>query len=397
MAELDRIVKVNISRGFAGITTRDFGMILLVGNRENFKPSVFEMESSVFTLRSLDEAKQYLKYNDYPAEISDSLKSYSDNELYQMLRIFFGMTGRPPRIKIAYLNDNENFSTAYKRIANHDNEWYYCVLSPSVRAKLDNDNDMNDMIGVFNNQFIEDVHFSVLQDTIGKNIAENAALTKLLRPTTKSSSAVGTVKNLLVLNENSENNSLEKYFALGVAMALAVREGGTYNPCYMSLPPAFKADKLSSGTVKEIIRNNANCYHLLAGTTAFENGRCTGTYVLGQEMKEETGEWVDTVVFIDLMRARLQEAIFGTLKSASDARSKIPYTDKGIDVLDFKATTLLNQWVRNGQIVSFQPNHTPVSEVSSADKINRRYDGLSYTAQLAGAINTVVINVNLED
>lgn len=395
MAELDRIVTVNISRGYAGITTKDFGMILLVGKKEDFKT---EYQGKVITLSNIGNAKDYLKPDD---RTTGSLTSYNDNELHQMLTIFFGMTGRPPKIKITSLDEAETnrFSTTYTRITEDDNEWYYCVLSPSVRAECN----VVDMQRVFNNEFIEDVHFSVLSDVIasnvGNSIVANSMLHNLLSPDTAnaSSTAVGTVKNLLVLNKSSDSG-LDNYFALGVAMALAVREGGTYNPCYMSLSPAFTADKLSPGEVKNIIENNANCYHTIAGVNAFENGRCTGTYKLGAQMgPNNMGEWADTVIFIDLMRARLQEAIFGTLKSASDAKSKIPYNQAGIDVLDFKATTLLKQWVRNGQIVSFKSNNKPISETTSDDRAKRDYDGLSYTAQLAGAINTVVINVNLED
>jgi len=177
-----------------------------------------------------------------------------------------------------------------------------------------------------------------------------------------------------------------------------VREGGTYNPCYMSLSPAFKADKLSSNTVRDVIKNNANCYHTLAGRDVFENGRCTGTYVLGAPISETNmGEWVDTVIFIDLMRARLQEAIFGVLVAASGAKSKVPFTQEGIDLLHFAASTRLNAWVAGGQLQSWSADNVPASNISSEERASRKYNGLRYTCKLAGAINTVVINVNLED
>ncbi|MDR0303748.1 MAG: hypothetical protein LBH98_03130 [Chitinispirillales bacterium] len=201
-----------------------------------------------------------------------------------------------------------------------------------------------------------------------------------------------------VKGELKINDVLKNYAAIGVFMELAVREGGTYNPCYMSLSPAFNADKLSSNRVKDVIDNNANCYHTLAGRTVFENGRCTGTYVLGAQIGENNmGEWVDTVIFIDLMRARLQEAIFGTLKSASDAKSKIPFTQSGIDLLHFAASTLLNAWVAGGQLQSWSSDNTPASQITPEQRAGRRFEGLRYNCKLAGAINTVVINVNLED
>ncbi|MDR0303747.1 MAG: hypothetical protein LBH98_03125 [Chitinispirillales bacterium] len=64
MAELDRIVEVNISRGFAGIDARDFGLGLLIGRRADFKEDTLDAEktaNSVFTLRNLDDAKRYLE------------------------------------------------------------------------------------------------------------------------------------------------------------------------------------------------------------------------------------------------------------------------------------------------------------------------------------------------
>jgi hypothetical protein len=421
MAELDRIVEVNINRGFASIATRDFGMVLLVGRCADFKEDVFNRENSVITLSNLSEAKRYLKQDE--PDVEPSLASYNNNELYQALRIFFSAQGRPPRVKITYAEQDNNipapkklseevnadndgyengdydgndvpakavFSRTYKRIANNDNEWYYLVLMPKVRDKCC----VSDMLPILNNEFIKNIHFSVLSGDLKEKFdAEDGDLHKLLNPTgdDASSQAVGTVKNLLVLGS-------DKFIALGVAMELAVREGGTYNPCYMSLSPAFKADRLNPNAVTDAIENNANVYHTLAGRTVFENGRCTGTYVLGAHInKDNMGEWVDTVVFIDLMRARLQEAIFGTLKSASDARSKVPFTQEGIDLLHFAASTLLNSWVARGQLQSWTAENKSAYEITSEERASRRFDGLRYNCKLAGAINTVKINVNLED
>jgi hypothetical protein len=224
---------------------------------------------------------------------------------------------------------------------------------------------------------------------------------------------VGTVKNITILGKMDLNKvaagygttngielktALSMYLAQGLAMELAVRESGTYNPCYMSFVGAFKPNKLSSGDIQKIIGANANSYHTLAGRSVMENGRCTGTYVKGAEISETNmGEWVDTVIFIDLMRARLQEAIFGVLISASDAKSKIPYTQGGIDLLHFAASTRLDAWVASGQLQSWTCDHVRASDVPEEDRSHRRYHGFRYTCKLAGAINTVKINVNLED
>jgi hypothetical protein len=129
-----------------------------------------------------------------------------------------------------------------------------------------------------------------------------------------------------------------------------------------------------------------------------EDGRCTGTYKTGAPLgKNNMGEWVDTVIFIDLMKARLQEACFSVLVKASDQKSKIPYTQAGVNLLALACRTLFDSWVRGGQIVYWKERHKPVSETTKEERASRKYDGLYFVAQLAGAINKIGINVLLED
>jgi len=78
---------------------------------------------------------------------------------------------------------------------------------------------------------------------------------------------------------------------------------------------------------------------------------------------------------------------------------KIPYSDKGIAMLIGVCTNVLNKAEQNG-IVLVDDDGKPVfsyayktrAEVAQADRANRKYNGISWTATLAGAIESATIS-----
>jgi len=136
-----------------------------------------------------------------------------------------------------------------------------------------------------------------------------------------------------------------------------------------------------------VLAKNGNFYHLLGGLKVTEEGRIPDG--------NTEGEWVDTVIGIDWLRARMQENVFGFIASQSAIGKKIPYTDNGIAQLDSVGRTTMDLAMTKEFISSYESKVGSRAEQPTTDIAGRKYKGLSYQAQLAGAINTVEIPINL--
>ena len=96
------------------------------------------------------------------------------------------------------------------------------------------------------------------------------------------------------------------------------------------------------------------------------------------------GEWVDVVIGLAWLDARLQEDLFALLVS----ESKIPYTDEGIAQIESTVRGVLREAERNKVIDSgWTITKTSAAEQSLANRSARRYGGLEFQARLSGAIH----------
>lgn len=127
---------------------------------------------------------------------------------------------------------------------------------------------------------------------------------------------------------------------------------------------------------------NADYYVPLAGVNVTLNGKVAG------------GEYLDVIRFIDWLTARIQEEIFGNLVR----QAKVPFTDKGIAVIESAVRAVLERGVKAGGIASSQDYTVTVpksADVSANDKAARSLTGVHFTAVLAGAIHAVEIAGNV--
>jgi hypothetical protein len=97
-------------------------------------------------------------------------------------------------------------------------------------------------------------------------------------------------------------------------------------------------------------------------------------------------EWFDVINGIDWTQVRMQEKIFGALASSK----KVPFTDRGIGVVENQVRGVLNQGAAN-EVYTDDPAPTVVvplaKNVSAADKAARTLTGVTFRATLAGAIH----------
>lgn len=110
-----------------------------------------------------------------------------------------------------------------------------------------------------------------------------------------------------------------------------------------------------------------------------------------------SGMFVDIQHGIDAMSRDLQIAVFGTLKAASDAGSKVPFTRKGLSQLASGVRAVLQRYVTSGFLsdeegFQFQVSVPDLATISAADKAARILRNLNFTAVAQGAVQTVKIN-----
>lgn len=151
------------------------------------------------------------------------------------------------------------------------------------------------------------------------------------------------------------------------------------------------ADNLTSSQITALENKDFNMYVTAGGVDIFRTGVCV------------SGEYIDIIRGADWLQARIEEAIYQQLVNLP----KIPFTNKGIAIIENILRAQLENAIRVGFLSGdpLDPNSNdenrktkpyiisaPLSsEVSSSDKANRSYTGVTFEAKAAGAIHTVTI------
>lgn len=109
-----------------------------------------------------------------------------------------------------------------------------------------------------------------------------------------------------------------------------------------------------------------------------------------------SGEFIDTIVFLDWLEARMREGIFFRLVNTK----KIPFTAQGTTVIEAEIRRVLSEGIANGGLA---PNPQPIVNVPNVLSLDpnlratRTLEGITFEARLAGAVHYVkvrgVVNV----
>lgn len=138
-------------------------------------------------------------------------------------------------------------------------------------------------------------------------------------------------------------------------------------------PDTFTATEIATLKAK-----NCNYYMTVAGINITQDG------------KTASGEWIDVTIFVDWLIARMQERIFGIMVNIK----KIPFTDKGIQLLEGAIDAQLKEGVEVGGLADDDTLRVIVplaADVDSADKAARSLPDVAFQGTLAGAIHDLDI------
>lgn len=135
-------------------------------------------------------------------------------------------------------------------------------------------------------------------------------------------------------------------------------------------------DNLSPTQIANAQGKNCNVYITIGGVNIATLGVTPG------------GEFIDVTVFLDWLKSTMQANVFSVLVN----NPKVPYTNKGVVAIENPIAQTLQQGQNNGGLAAgWTVNGPDVANVSQADKADRTLNGVSFNAQLAGAINVVNI------
>lgn len=140
----------------------------------------------------------------------------------------------------------------------------------------------------------------------------------------------------------------------------------------------FSPDVLTDTEKTNIVNKKGNFYTETAGLPMTSAGSTA------------SGEWIDVIVGMHWLKARIAERVFTVLYNAD----KVPYTDAGIATIQAAVEAQLQQAV-DRDVLSDDPAPVvtvPVeADVPPADKANRVLQDVEFTGVLAGAIHRAII------
>lgn len=132
--------------------------------------------------------------------------------------------------------------------------------------------------------------------------------------------------------------------------------------------------KLSATQTTNINAKNGNTYEMVGGSGTTLNGKTVG------------GEWIDVMVFVDWLEARMRERIYFRLKNSK----KLPMTNSGIAIIESDVRAQLTEGVRVGGLDNTPPFTVVVPDVLSLSpntRAQRILEGVTFNARLAGGIH----------
>lgn len=344
MAQIDRIVQVFITRQTTQIDIASFDKPLILTEIDT---DVITFPERVRTYTSLEGVADDLGIT-HPAYIA------AQKLLSQQLKPTEFRIGK----KDIAEDSDETWTEALLEAANADNSWYALIATTH-----------------------DPVQVEALSDAI-------QAMRKIYGTSTQSADAlVGSITTDIgsVLEAKGNDRTFVLYSATAdTQYPEAAWIGGQLPEIPGSNTWEYKtlagvtAAPLSDSNITVLEAKGYNYYTEIKGASVTRRGVMAG------------GTWIDEIIFVDWLHARIQEQIFFRLIN----RKKVPYTRAGATVIEAEIRSVLAQGVVNGGIA----DDTPVV-VRSPDPLNipemiratRTMGDFTFEARLAGAVSVVVV------
>lgn len=176
------------------------------------------------------------------------------------------------------------------------------------------------------------------------------------------------------------HNLEEDFFTEGLAGVLSVAPVG-------SITAKFK--RVSGSVASDISLVDLETLHKDGGISYVEKMGVAQT----SEGKTTSGEYIDVTLGAFYIQSQMEQALATLLINTP----KIPYSNAGIALLVDVAGTVLKRATLQGIILNergkgaYTINYLAREDVSKADIANRTYNGISWKAEIAGAIHDGIV------
>lgn len=167
----------------------------------------------------------------------------------------------------------------------------------------------------------------------------------------------------------------------GIVGAMAALAAGTSTLEDKTLV-GVSAESFNATEISSLESKNVGYYSTIAGVNSYFNS------------KVASGQFFDTIVFSDWLRARIGESVYGLLKRASDKGSKVRMDDVGFAQVRQAIFQPINEAIANGAIsTEVQPVvRIPTrEEIAENDRANRILPNVVVEVLYSNAVHKVLI------
>lgn len=352
--EINDIVEIFISRETAQVNTAQFDIPLLL-----------------VEVPDVDDPAN--PGTDIPGDVTLRVRTYRNatavaddfgvgSVAHTMALKLLGGDIRPSEFRIGVKNSAETYPEAVNACIAYDADWYALAIESKMSGDIEA---VAELIQGYRRMFFAstadiDVLDPVPVGSVGTDIGS------ILKD-------AGYDRTVLVYSEQAASDSPEVAW-----MGTQLVEIPGSNTWAFKRGAGVTVSKLTASNITTLKAKNVNYYISVAGVNMFLNGQTS------------QGEWIDTIIGIDWLQARLQEQIFYRMAT----KKKIPYTSRGFAIIEAEMRSVLSQGVANGLIADTPaytvtvPDPLAIPETLRAQRVAETF---YFTARLASAVHRLVI------
>lgn len=346
MANIDRIVNVQIALNTTGVSKLGFSTIMVVGNHNHGTGRV-------------------LAYTDVDEMIDDGFKA--TDSVYKAVSAAFSQTPRPTQVKVGRWDGVEDLPDALAAIRAEDDDFYGIALADRTEANI-----------LAMAEWTETHTKLFCTASASKNVDATGQSTALLSKLYD--------KNYYRTALWYSSFAADEYPEVAVmARCFAIDPGGeTWANKKLA---GVTADNLTETEYNAITKKNGNTFEKFRNVSITQNGKVVA------------GEWIDVIRFRDWLQEEIRTNVFYLLINSD----KVPYTDAGIAAIEAVVRKALEDGQAKGGIAPTEYTEdgeknlgytisVPLSSsITPNQKASRVLNDIKFSARLAGAIHAVEI------
>ncbi|MEA3330607.1 MAG: DUF3383 family protein [Campylobacterota bacterium] len=365
---IKRFVDVYISKSMALVTSAGFGVPLM-------------LTTDVSVITTTERVREYLSLAAVELDFADTTDEYKGAKAF--FNQDFNNKNFPERLLIGCWDKVgvEAIADALTAIRAVNDDWYVLGTTAAIRTDVTELEALADEIEGLAKVMILDSN-----NTLDTDLADDTALLAIL----KAKDTDGYKRTMIVHHDDA--TLYPSWSIMGKFLPL---EPGSSQIAYHKLADTtYGATYIDPANITEVQKDNlfernGNSVVSSIGAEFFYPGIMVG----GKNLDRE-GEYFDIIRSIDFLNARCTEQLLSLLLEKANVGQKIPFTDGGISTVETRLSDALEKFGVDKQILvdgTIEISVPKREDVSTEDRDDRILPDLDFSAELAGAISTVVV------